>query len=212
MRYLTEAETHVPAPVRSPRYWLGFAILKVMGWRVEGRLPNARKYVVIAAPHTSNWDTLIMISVSYVMGVRLSFLMKDSMFRWPFGAFFRWLGGTPVDRSSPHNTVEQCIQKIGEVDEMALSIAPEGTRSRVRYWKTGFYYIALGAGVPVALGFLDYRRRVGGLGPIVIPSGDLRADLAEMQKFFASIQGKHPHLSGDLQLPEGEEPPRSAVS
>jgi 1-acyl-sn-glycerol-3-phosphate acyltransferase len=212
MRYLTEAETHVPAPGRSPRYWLGSAILKVLGWRVEGRVPNARKYVIIAAPHTSNWDTLIMISVSYVMGVRLSFLMKDSMFRWPFGGFFRWLGGIGVDRSSRNNTVEQCVQKIREADEMALSISPEGTRSRVRYWKTGFYYIALGAGVPVVLGFLDYKRKVGGMGPVVIPSGDLRADLVEMQGFFANMQGKHPHLSGDMQLPEDEGPPRSTAS
>lgn len=205
MRHLPESETHQPSPARTPRHWLGAAILKVLGWRVEGRLPNTRKYVVIAAPHTSNWDTLIMLSVSYVMGVKLSFLMKGAMFRWPFGIFFRWLGGTPVERSAHSDLVQQCIKKFKESDQMALSIAPEGTRSRVRYWKTGFYHIAVGAGVPIALGFLDYKRKVGGVGPIVVPTGDMKADLAEMQRFFAPIPGKHPHLSGEIQVPEDEE-------
>jgi 1-acyl-sn-glycerol-3-phosphate acyltransferase len=180
------------------RLFLGF-----YGWKTEGQLPEGKKFVIIAAPHTSNWDLPFMLAVSYVFGVRLSFLMKHTMFWGPFGPFFRWLGGIPVDRTARQNLVEQCVKILQEREELVLAIPPEGTRSKVRYWKTGFYWIANGAKVPILLGFLDYKRKVGGLGPTVFPSGDLNADLERIRGFYRDISGKHPSQMGEIELHKG---------
>lgn len=205
------------AIVKHPRltmgYWVGWALLTLLGWKVEGETPKVKKCVFIAAPHTTNWDMPIMLAVAYMMGVRIQFMMKHTMFRWPFHGFFTWLGGVPIDRRSRRNTVDQCIQAFDEADEMILSIPPEGTRSKVEYWKTGFYHIAHGANVPLVLGFLDYKRKVGGLGPLFYTTGDIHADVAEIAKFYEGVMGKFPEKMMDrIQIPAEERArPRSAV-
>ena len=161
------------------------------GWKVEGTAPAGDKFVVIAAPHTSNWDLPFMLGVAYKFRIRLHWMGKDSLFRPPFGPLMKMLGGIPIDRSKANNVVTQMIDVFDRADGLAVAIPPEGTRSKVRVWKTGFYNIAHGAGVPIALGFLDYRRKVGGIGGVFTTTGDYETDVAEIKAFYATITGKH---------------------
>lgn len=174
--------------------WMGLIFLKVIGWRVEGEIPDIKKFVLIAAPHTSNWDFPITLAVTFVLKIKIYWMGKDAMFRWPFGAACRWLGGIPIDRSRSHNMVEQCIQAFKEQDKLIMVIPPEGTRKKVRYWKTGFYHIARGADVPIVLGFLDYSRKTGGIGPTFNPTGHIENDFRQMEAFYATITGKCQNL------------------
>jgi 1-acyl-sn-glycerol-3-phosphate acyltransferase len=167
-----------------------------MGWRLTGELPRADRFVLIAAPHTSNWDLPVMLGVAFAFRVKLFWMGKHSLFRAPFGVFFRWLGGIPIDRSAAHDAVAQSVELFRRNEALILAVPPEGTRQKVRYWKTGFYYIALGAGVPIALGFFDYRRKVTGLGPSLTPTGELEADMNVIRGFYDEIAGKYAEQSG----------------
>jgi 1-acyl-sn-glycerol-3-phosphate acyltransferase len=167
--------------------------LKLAGWRVEGALPEgASKGVLIAAPHTSNWDLPYTLMVAYCLHLNIYWMGKQSLFRWPFGAVMRWLGGIAVDRSKSTNLVSASAAALVAADGcLQLVVPPEGTRGKTRHWKTGFYYIALEAQVPIVLAFLDYRRKVGGLGPVFQPTGNVEADMAEIKRFYAGIQGRN---------------------
>ena len=167
-------------------------ILKIAGWRVEGSLPHSTMFVIIAAPHTSNWDFPFMLLVSFAMEMKVNWMGKDAIFRKPFRGLFKWLGGIPIDRSSSNNVVKQSIETLIRNDNLALVVPPSGTRQRVTRWKTGFYHIANGAKVPIALGFLDYQRKVGGIGPHLLPQGDLAADMEIIRAFYARVTGKYP--------------------
>jgi 1-acyl-sn-glycerol-3-phosphate acyltransferase len=171
--------------------WLSLIILKIMGWRFEGRFPDIPKFVLIAAPHTSNWDFPITIFIAFALKAKIYWMGKEAIFRWPFKNFFLWLGGIPIDRSKSNNVVEQMIQKFSENKKLILTIPPSGTRKRVMKWKTGFYYISRGADVPIVLGFLDYKRKVGGIGPVYLPTGDIEADMRGIRAYYAGIQGKN---------------------
>ena len=167
-------------------------ILKIAGWRVEGSIPNNTRFVIIAAPHTSNWDLPFMLLVSFVMKMKINWMGKDAIFRKPFRGLFKWLGGIPIDRSSSNNVVQQSIETLTHNDNLALIVPPSGTRQRVARWKMGFYHIANGAKVPIALGFLDYQRKAGGIGPHLVPQGDLAADMEIISKFYSQVTGKYP--------------------
>lgn len=165
------------------------------GWKVEGDPPPVPKFVMIAAPHTSNWDFPYMIAVSWVLGVRLHWLGKDSLFRFPWGLFFRALGGIPVDRSKSNNMVEQLAEAFAEREKLILAISAEGTRKGGGdTWKSGFYRIALAAGVPIALGYLDFSKKRGGVGGVVHPTGDVKADMDEIRAFYCASMAKFPEL------------------
>lgn len=179
-------------PKRPIRHWIGKTFLDFFGWTSEGELPSEPKFVMIAAPHTSNWDLPFMLAFAYVYDVRLSWMGKHTLFKWPFETFFRELGGVPVDRRSPQDLVQQMVNLFEERDELILGLSPEGTRKRTKHWKSGFYYIAKGANVPIALGFLDFKRRVGGFGPIIRPSDDVDADIEKIRSFYATVTGKFP--------------------
>lgn len=170
---------------------LALSLMWVFRWRIEGELPDTPKYVLIAAPHTSNWDLPIMLSLAFAFRTRLFWMGKDTLFRRPFGAVMRWLGGIPIDRSKAHNVVEQSAEHFRKTESLVMVVPPEGTRQKVRYWKTGFYRIAESARVPIVLGFLDYRRKVGGIGPVVVPTGDIEADMKKIRAFYADITGKY---------------------
>jgi 1-acyl-sn-glycerol-3-phosphate acyltransferase len=150
------------------------------------------QYVLIAAPHTSGLDFLAMLALDFAFQVGAVWMGKESLFRAPLGPVFRRLGGIPIDRSSRHNVVEQAIQAFQHSGKMVLVIAPEGTRNRTKRWKTGFYYIAQGAGVPIVLGFIDYGLRTVGFGPTLTPSGDIAADMKIIRAFYEGKKGKHP--------------------
>lgn len=168
------------------------AFFRWRGWRVEGVAPASRKFVVIAAPHTSNWDFVYFLGASDALDLNLSFMGKASLFRWPFAGIMKDLGGVPIDRSRSNDTVAAMVEEFARRDEFMLTIAPEGTRGRTRQWKTGFYNIALQAGVPLVCGMMDYRRRVVGLGPAVMPSGDYEKDMLQLAAFYQSCTPKHP--------------------
>lgn len=166
-----------------------------IGWNIEGKLPDIPKFVMIAAPHTSNWDLPIMLSCGFLTRAKLFWMTKDSVFIGPFGMFLRWLGGIPIDRSQKNGVVGQCIEMFGNHDELILAVPPEGTRKKVRSWKSGFYHIAVGAQVPIALGYLDYKRCRGGVGGVFYPTGDYEKDIKEIQSFYADITPKYPALT-----------------
>jgi 1-acyl-sn-glycerol-3-phosphate acyltransferase len=186
-----------------PRNFIQLAalfILTLVGWRVTGRPPTADKYLIIGAPHTSNWDLPLILLVMAALGVNLRWVGKDNLFRGPLGVIFRWLGGIPVNRRQSTNFTGQMIDLYHRHDRLALAIAPEGTRSQAGYWRSGFYTIAYGAQVPVACGFLDYATRTGGFGPTLWPSGDLQADFRRIRRFYTGIQGKYPQNQGQIVL------------
>src|SRR5262245_32532492 len=171
------------------------SVLRLQGWEVRGSLPpEATKCVLIAAPHTSNWDLPYTLMVAFCLRLRVYWMGKASLFRGPFGPVMRWLGGIPVDRSGNSNTVASAAAAIvaGE-SPLQLVIAPEGTRSKTEHWKTGFYFIALEARVPLLLAYIDYGRKVGGLGPVFVPTGDVDKDLLEIKRFYAGIRGRNEH-------------------
>jgi 1-acyl-sn-glycerol-3-phosphate acyltransferase len=170
------------------------AFLRLNGWKVEGALPTtARRCVLIAAPHTSNWDLPYTLMVGFALNLNLYWMGKASLFRGPAGPVMRWLGGIAVDRSRSNNLVADSARALREADgALQLVVPPEGTRGKVRHWKTGFYFIALQAEVPIVLAFMDYGRKVGGLGPEFTPSGDVERDMLEIKRFYAGVQGRNP--------------------
>jgi len=175
--------------------WSLVAFFKREGWTIEGSAPTTtRKFVIIAAPHTSNWDFVYFLGAADALNLKLSFMGKASLFRWPFKTLMKDLGGVPIDRSQSRDTVQAMADEFARRDEFMLTIAPEGTRGKAGGWKTGFYNIALKAGVPMVPGFMDYKRKVVGLGPAMIPSGDYEKDLATLAAFYAPITPKHPEL------------------
>ncbi len=178
--------------VRTLMRWFAIVFLWINGWRATGTLPDVPKYVLIAAPHTSNWDLPYMLFAAFVLRAKIYWMGKDAIFRWPFKNLFKWLGGIPIDRSRANNVVGQCIDQFNSHDALVLTVPPAGTRKRVLNWKTGFYHIASGAGVPIAMGFLDYKKKIGGFGPVLQPTGDIEADMEIIRSFYRDISGKYP--------------------
>jgi 1-acyl-sn-glycerol-3-phosphate acyltransferase len=169
------------------------AFLKLTGWKVEGALPpEASKSVFIAAPHTSNWDLPYTLMVCFALNLNVYWMGKSSIFKWPFGPVMRWLGGIAVDREKSSNLVEASAQAISVADgPLQLIVPPEGTRSKATYWKTGFYYIALAAKVPIVMAYMDYAQKRSGLGPLFYPSGDIDKDMIAIKAFYADFKGKN---------------------
>ena len=173
---------------------LSLAVLKLAGWKVSGQLPaNDRKCVLIAAPHTSNWDLPYTLMVAFALRLNIYWMGKEQIFRPPFRGLMMWLGGLPVRRESANNLVAASITALQEADgPVQLVVPPEGTRSKARYWKTGFYYIAVGAQVPIVMAYMDYERKISGLGPVFEPTGDIEADMVTIKAFYAPFKGKNP--------------------
>ncbi|WP_066260223.1 lysophospholipid acyltransferase family protein [Hydrogenophaga flava] len=167
--------------------------LRLTGWTVEGHLPpSAAKSVFIAAPHTSNWDLPYTLMVAFALRLNPYWMGKASIFRFPFGGLMRWLGGIAVDRTKSNNLVAASAQAIQDADgPLQLIAPPEGTRSKTRYWKTGFYYIATTAQVPIILAYMDYATKRSGLGPVFEPTGDIDADMVRIKAFYQPFQGKN---------------------
>lgn len=189
-----DRQSTAPTPHR-PRRPISRFILRLVGWTAVDK-PLPAKCVLIGSPHTSNWDFPIALLLMRVIGIEGHWIAKHTVFRWPVGWLMRRLGGLPVDRTTSHNFVDQIVQLFEARDRLVITIAPEGTRKRTAHWKTGFYYIALGAKVPIVLGFLDYPSKSGGLGPTIQPSGNLEADLDRMREFYADKTGHHPENKG----------------
>jgi 1-acyl-sn-glycerol-3-phosphate acyltransferase len=184
-------------------------LLPLVGWSVEGDLPDVPQFVLVVAPHTSNWDVPVGLLCAYALGLLFPWpygvMVKAPVFRWPLaGPLMRWLGGIPIDRSAPNNVVDQMADAFQQHERLMLAITPEGTRKKTPYWKSGFYHIALKARVPIVLAYLDYARRVGGLGPTIWPSGDADADLELIRDFYAGVTAKFPHQFGEVRFKRQE--------
>lgn len=191
---------------RAPRVhpflnWLGKFLFRLFGWKVEGSLPACSKAVIIAAPHTSYLDGPIMVTAGCIFDVRFSWMVKQAAMFFPLGILVRYFGGIGIDRSKSNNIVSQSIDEFRKADAMLLAIAPEGTRGSGKYWKTGFYRIAHGAGVPVVLGYIDYGRKVAGLGPAIELTGDIEADFRTFAEFYAGVTPRHPERRGAVAVP-----------
>ena len=162
--------------------------------------PVPDRCVMIAAPHTSNWDFPLTLALARVSGVKISWLGKKSLFRGPAGPIMRWLGGVPIDRSAPGGMVTSLANEFEGRDRLVLVVPAEGTRSRTEHWKSGFYRIAQQADVPIVCAFVDRRTRTGGFGPVISPSDDLVADMDRIRDFYSGIKGLKPGRFGEIRL------------
>jgi 1-acyl-sn-glycerol-3-phosphate acyltransferase len=172
--------------------WISILILRLLGWRIEGSAPGVPKCVLIAAPHTSNWDFPVALMVCFALRLEVVWMGKASLFPFGFGAVMRWLGGIAVDRSRAGNLVEATVDAFNRSERLMVMVPPEGSRGKVRRWKTGFYYIAHGAGVPLVFCHLDFKDKVGGVGELFYPSGDIESDMKLIKTYYARFTGKNP--------------------
>lgn len=168
---------------------LAIAILKISGWHTRGEELERQRFVLIGAPHTSNWDFPLMLLVVLKLRLRVYWMGKHTLFPWGLGWLMKWLGGIPINRSASHNVVNQTVRQYREHDELVVLIPPEGTRSKVDSWKTGFYHIANNAKVPILLGYIDADKKEAGIADFFEPSGDLENDMQEIRAFYANKKG-----------------------
>jgi 1-acyl-sn-glycerol-3-phosphate acyltransferase len=183
----------LPRAANPLRRAFGRLLLRIIGWKVAGEMPNVRRLVIIVAPHTSNWDFVIGFAARAALGLRASWLGKHTLFRPPFGWFFRWVGGIPVVRSESRDLVSQTVAAFDSRERLALALAPEGTRSEGAEWRSGFWYIARGAGVPILPVALDWESRTLRLGPAMDPGEDPEAGIASIRNHFAGLRGRRPN-------------------
>jgi len=167
-------------------------MMQLAGWRIEGALPDLPKFVLIGAPHTSNWDFVLFLSVIFSLRANVRFMGKAELFRFPIGWFFRYCGGVPVDRKKSTGLVEQMVNVSNESEKFILTIAPEGTRHNVVEWKRGFYHIAESAGIPIVMAVVDGRHKTVRIGQMFQPTEDIEVDMKAIQGFFAGVIGIHP--------------------
>lgn len=169
---------------------IGRSALRILGWRIQGEIPNLPKFVLIVAPHTSNWDFPVGVAAKLALGLSANYLGKDSLFRFPLGILMRALGGMPIDRSTSNEVVSSIVAEFGRRQRMALAITPEGTRKRVERWRTGFYHIAHAARVPIVPVAFNWEKRAVQIGAPFTTSGSVDVDLPRLQALFAGIEGR----------------------
>jgi 1-acyl-sn-glycerol-3-phosphate acyltransferase len=182
MQHKTMFSTPVVYPILR---FISLSVLKLLGWKVQGEVPKEfKKFVMIAAPHTTNWDMPFSLMIAFAFNTQLNWMGKSSIFKFPFGGLMRWMGGIPVDRSRSTNVVGATVAAFSQYDELRIMMSPEGTRSDVPHWKSGFYHIAHGADVPIVLGFIDYKSKVGGILGSFKTTGDYDSDLKTIQAYY----------------------------
>ena len=167
-------------------------ILYLVGWRVEGKLPDLPKYILIGAPHTSNWDFVLFLGVVFHLKANVKFMGKAELFRSPFGWFFYWCGGIPVDRKKSTGLVEQMVDACGKSEKFILTIAPEGTRHYVSEWKMGFYHIAKAAGIPLVMAIVDSKKKAMRVGQVFHFTDNMGADVKAIKGYFEGMAGINP--------------------
>jgi 1-acyl-sn-glycerol-3-phosphate acyltransferase len=171
---------------------LSTTAMRMTGWRFEGGFPDLPQFVIIVAPHTSNWDFLVGVMAMFALGFRGTFLGKHTLFRWPLRGIMRWLGGVPVDRASPHKVVEQVVEYFHTRPQLVLALSPEGTRKKLPAWRTGFWYVAKGAGVPIVPVAFDYPAHCIRIHAPVTPTDDAGADIERLGRLFDARMARYP--------------------
>ena len=179
-------------------------ILKLMGWTLVGDYPQEKKFVGIVAPHTSNWDFFFFLLVKWAFKIKVVFIGKHTLFVGPIGWALRKIGGLPIDRRSPHNTVDMIVEEFNKRDKMIFGLSPEGTRSYLDHWKSGFYHIALKAKVPIKMAYIDTTTKTIGWGPKFYPSGDKIKDLELIRNFFSDKKGFKPEKFSKIVFKDGD--------
>lgn len=179
---------------------LQYTFLKLAGWQIDGEIPPLSKFVLICSPHTSNWDMIFMLCFISALGVKIQWMGKASLFRPPLGFIFRGLGGISVNRNAKSNMVQQMVEEFNKRDKLVIGILPAGTRYKRDHWKTGFYHMAIKANVPIVLSFIDYKRKLGFLGPVIWPTGDIEADVEKIRPFYDGVVGKNPENMTDIRI------------
>jgi 1-acyl-sn-glycerol-3-phosphate acyltransferase len=177
-------------------------ILRLAGWKIEGARPPHSHYILIAAPHTSNWDFPLMLLFAAAFNIKITWMAKHSLFYPPMGWVMRALGGIPVVRNKNTNVVASMIEAFASAPELVVAVPTEGTRARMDFWKSGFYHIANGAGVPIVPSYLDYGQKRGGFGPALTTSGNISVDMDYLREFYRPMAGKFPERFGPIRLRE----------
>ncbi len=201
---------HVHVPTNAAQAFFSW-LMGLFGWKAILEPPTAKKYIVVGYPHTSNWDFVPAIAWIWSTGLRGSFVGKAELFKGIMKPIMTWLGGIPVERDKGTNFVQKVAAIFAARDELFLIIAAEGSRSKAEYWKSGFYYMALEAKVPLALAYMDWKRKEIGIGAYFMPSGDLEADFLAIKGFFENVTGRDPSKQSLIRLKPKEtplEPPR----
>ena len=193
---MTVTPAHLPSRGNAISRALGNGALRFGGWRIRGSFPDIPKFVLIVAPHTSNWDFLVGLNAMFALGLRLSYLAKHTLFSFPLGAFMRWVGGVPVDRAVHADRVRDAIEEFRRRDSLVLVFTPEGTRKRVPRWKTGFYHVAVGAAVPIVPVSFDYSKKLITIEPPFTPTGDVESDIMELRAKYRPEMAKRPENFG----------------
>jgi 1-acyl-sn-glycerol-3-phosphate acyltransferase len=179
-------------------------ILSIFGWKVVCEQNNSSQYILIGAPHTSNWDFPLTLLAIWALGIKFSWVAKHTLFVGPLDYIFKKMGGIPVDRTVRTGFLKSMVDAFAENDKLVLAIAPEGTRSKTDHWKAGFYNIAIKANVDICLGYIDYPSKTVGLGPLLRPSGDVQNDFAKLREFYKDKTGKFPEKKSEITLRDRE--------
>jgi len=169
--------------------WIAIVVLKVIGWKAVGKELENPRFVLIGAPHTSNWDFPLMLLIVLKLRLQVFWMGKHTLFPFPVGWLMKWLGGIPINRAKSHNVVNETVRQYRENENLVVLVPPEGTRSKVTTWKSGFYHIANNAGVPILMGFVDAAKKEAGLADFFYPTGDVEADIQEIRKFYQDKKG-----------------------
>ena len=172
---------------------LSWLVLKLSGWKVVNVAPATGSYLIIAAPHTSNWDFPLGIAIAFHLRLKVYFIAKHTLFNGFAGPIMRWLGGVPLNRGASKNFVDASVEIYANSENLIFAIAPEGTRSSVGRWKTGFYHMAKGANVPLALAYFDFSKRIGGIGKMLNTTENIDADMQAIADFYEPVMGKYPN-------------------
>lgn len=184
------------------KYWIARLFMAILGWNVSGELPENKKFVLIGAPHTSNWDFFLGLATIFIFRVKARWLGKDAIFIWPVGILLRALGGIAINRQHPHGVVGQMVNTLTQSDQQVILLAPNGTRKKMPNWRSGFYQIAHQANVPIVCGCLDFNRKEAHLGLSLLPTGDVKKDMDRIRNFYKDVHAKYPEMETPVRLAE----------
>lgn len=198
----------------NPFAWMARSLtdfsVRLAGWRFEGELPPDPRFVLLGAPHTSTWDFFLLMAVRFHWNMHIRWMGKHSMFRGPLGPLMRALGGLPIKRDERHNTVAQVVEMIKRHPRIVIGLAPQGTRNPQARWKSGFYHIAHQAQIPIVMGFCDGPSKRVGLGPRLMPTGDIEADMRVLAEFYGPLKGVCPEKTAPVRLADSAQPVESS--
>jgi 1-acyl-sn-glycerol-3-phosphate acyltransferase len=190
--YVPQLGPSVPRRGNAFSRWLGRTVLTAGGWKFDGAFPDEPKFVIIVVPHTSNWDFIVGCAALFSIGFKISFLGKHTLFKWPLGIFMRWLGGIPVERSVSRDRVGENVNAFNSAEKLILAVAPEGTRKRVKDWKTGFYHVAEGAHVPIVPVAFDYGTKTIKLFAPFRTTGNKESDIRQLKELYRNVVPRNP--------------------